>query len=390
MTPLPEFRDDRWAELANGVDMAAPLPRLCYAAVHVAMLDSYREVGHMPDSPGAAHEIAEHIDWESTMSLRTSIARTGMGIAEAMDTAQRFSLGWDAARDLIERTGKLGIRFCAGASTDHLERVETTTQLVDGVCSQIETIRSAGGVPVILPMPLLPSLGTDASGYVEVYGDIVRNSSDGPLIVHWLGPMFMPSLEGYFPGDSFEKVMQLDPQKLRAAKISMLDGALEVRLRRELLKNDQVMLTGDDFHFAGLIAGDGSVERTTTLGDRDVPLGDFSHALLGIFDAIAEPAALALRLLDRGDRTGYDEIMSRCEALGQCVFEEPTRFYKTGLAFLSWLNGHQPNAMLVNHEETCRDREHLLRVARLADEAGAITDPKTASKRVEGWISESE
>ncbi len=387
MTDAIEFRDDRWATYAESVDTSESLPRLCYAATHVVMRSSYSNVAHSLENPGDAREIAEHVDWETTMSVRESIGATGMGIAEAMDTAQRFSLGWEASRELIVRTGKLGLDggFCAGAGTDQLERAETTAHLVDGVCEQVEVIRSAGGIPVLLPMPLLPALGTDADGYVAVYGDIVRNVS-GPMFVHWLGPMFLPELEGYFPGDSFERVMRLDPEKVRGAKLSMLDHDLEVRLRRDLLERDQIMLTGDDFHFGALIAGDGPAERTTKVADRDVPLGDFSHALLGISDAVARPAALAMRLLAKGNRTAYDEIMSKCEALGQCVFEEPTRFYKTGLAFLSWLSGHQPNPMLVNHEETCRDREHHLRVARLASEAGAIAGAKTAPERFATWL----
>lgn len=387
MTERAPLRDDRWTHLEELVDHNKPLSRLCYAAAHVVMNDSYSGVGHSPDEPGSAQEIAEHVDWSSTMAVRSSIASSGMGIAEAMDTAQRFSLGWDSARELIERTGELGIDFCAGASTDHLTQVKTTTDLVDGVCQQIDIVRNAGGVPVILPMPLLPALATEADGYVAVYADIARNCSDGPLIVHWLGPMFLPSLEGYFPGDSFERVMRTDPSKFRAAKLSMLDATLEICLRRALLENDQVMLTGDDFHFGSLIAGDGPVERTTMIGDIEVPLGDFSHALLGIFDAVSAPASLAIRLLDKGDRESYNEIMGHCEALGQCVFEEPTKFYKTGLAFLSWLNGNQPNPMLVNHEETCRDKDYLLRIARLASDAGAIKDADTANARLEQWMS---
>jgi hypothetical protein len=352
------------------------------------MRAGYADIEHSEDAPGPAEEIAEHIDWDATDAVRRAIGTTGMGIAEAMDTAQRFSLGWTSARMLIERTGKIELPggFCAGASTDHREQVTTMSDLIDGTCEQIHVIRAAGGVPVILPMPLLPSLGTDADGYVAVYEQIARNCPEGPLLVHWLGPMFLPALEGYFPGDSFRRVMRSNPAVFRGAKLSMLDEALERELRAEFLQHDQVMLTGDDFHFGALIAGEGGVERTTMIGESEVPLGDFSHALLGIFDAIATPASLALRMLGGGNRAAYDTIMTRCEALGQCVFEEPTRFYKSGLAFLSWLNGQQDSPMLVNHEETRRDREHLLRVVHLANEAGAITNATTAQERLDGWL----
>jgi hypothetical protein len=170
----------------------------------------------------------------------------------------------------------------------------------------------------------------------------------------------------------------------------MLDHALEVRLRRDLLERDQIMLTGDDFHFGGLIAGETRMSTestvTTEFDGRTIELGDFSHALLGIFDAIASPAALALRRLAIDDREGFDEIMAPCELLGQKIFESPTRHYKTGLAFLSWLNGFQPNSILVNHEQHARDMGHLLEVVRLANDAGAITDAATAAARLHEWL----
>ncbi|MCP4836319.1 MAG: dihydrodipicolinate synthase family protein [Phycisphaera sp.] len=380
--------DDRWSDLREGVDPGSTLPRLCYAAAHVVMKPSYAGVEHSIDAPGTPDEIAEHLDWDATVAIRRGIGDTGMGIAEAMDTAQRFNLGWTAARRLIELTGSIGLEagFCAGASTDHLEKADTTSRLVDGVVEQIDVIRKAGGVPVILPMPRLCELGTDEDGYVEVYGDIARAAGDGPLIVHWLGPMFLPSLEGYFPGDSFLRIMRHDPDRYRAAKLSMLDHDLEVRLRRDLLERDQLMLTGDDFHFGALIAGAtegiAPVERTIEFDGRTVGLGDFSHALLGILDAIADPAALALRRLGLGDRAGYDRIMLPCERLGQEIFKEPTRFYKSGLAFLAWIDGRQDNPMLVNHEETKRTRDDVFEVLRLANEAGALRDPAVVSQRL--------
>jgi hypothetical protein len=201
--------------------------------------------------------------------------------------------------------------------------------------------------------------------------------------------MFLASLEGYFPGESFLRIMRNDPDRYRAAKLSMLDHELEVRLRRDLLQRDQIMLTGDDFHFGRLIAGEVEgimpEERMVEFDGRLVPIGDFSHALLGIFDAIAVPAALALRRLAAGDRTAYDAIMDPCERLGQRIFESPTHQYKVGLAFLAWLNGRQANPMLVNHLESARDAAHLEDVARLASESGAIEDAEVAATRLAAW-----
>jgi hypothetical protein len=386
-----EIDDDRWRGLRGDVGTDSPLPRLCYAAAHVVLDAAYADIDHSSHRPGGAAEIAAHLDWDATMAVRERIGATGMGIAEAMDTAQRFDLGWDAARELIERTGKLGLPggFCAGASTDHLEAAETTTRLVDGVVEQIGVIRDAGGVAVVLPMPRLCQLGLGEDEFVEVYSDIARAAGDGPLIVHWLGPMFLPTLEGYFPGDSFLRIMRGAPERYRAAKLSMLDHELEVRLRRDLLERDQIMLTGDDFHFGRLIAGEPQQPmpegRPVEFDGRTVPIGDFSHALLGIFDAIAAPAALALHRLARGDRAGYDAIMDPCERLGQRIFEAPTHQYKVGLAFLAWLNGRQPNPMLVNHLETARDATHLEAVVRLAAESGAIEDAELAATRLATW-----
>ena len=380
---LPE---DPWADLRVGIDDQSPLPRLCYAATRVVMSNDYAKIDHAPDRRGGGDEIAGNIDWDSTMNLRRRIAATGMGIAEAMDTAQRFDLGWPAARELIERTGGLDLPagFCAGASVDHLEKAETTVDLVDGVVEQIHVIREAGGVPVVLPMPRLCELGLDEDGFTAVYDDIARHAGDGPLIVHWLGPMFLPALEGYFPGDSFLRIMRANPERYRAAKLSMLDHDLEVRLRRDLLERDQIMMTGDDFHFGRLIAGEPGAEplRTVEFDGHEVPIGDFSHALLGIFDAIAVPAALALRRLAIGDRAAYDRIMVECERLGQAIFEAPTRHYKTGLAFLAWLDGRQSNPMLVNHEERSRPPERLLEYLAIAAAAGTLEDVAGVEQRL--------
>jgi hypothetical protein len=195
------------------------------------------------------------------------------------------------------------------------------------------------------------------------------------VIVHWLGPMFLPALEGYFPGDSFARVMALAPDVARACKLSLLDAALEARVRRELLPRDQFVLTGDDFHFAHLILGGDPagpppaapppVERWTEFAGRQVALGDFSHALLGALDAIAAPARRALDALERGDASGYLRIMDPCETLGRHLFAPPTSAYKAGLAYLAWLDGLQPDFVLPNRADLLRDRAHCLETARL-------------------------
>ncbi|MCA8953007.1 MAG: DUF993 family protein [Planctomycetes bacterium] len=365
--------------------MSAPAVRLCFAAAHVALRDDYRELGHSLERPGAAAEIGSHLDWDTTMSLRRRLDALGFGIAEAMDTAQRFFLGWDNARELIARTAALGLGngFCAGAGTDHLGAVAGPGDLVDGVVFQARFIQQHGGIPVLLPMPWLSQHRAEPDTYVEIYRDIVARL-DGPLFVHWLGPMFLPSLAGYFPGDSFRRVMALDRGKLRGCKLSLLDDALELAVRRELLPHDQLVLTGDDFHFGRLILGGDptaappaeppAIERWTRVGRHEVALGDFSHALLGVLDGIAVPAARALQLLAAGDAAGFLAIMAPCEALGQHVFCAPTQHYKAGLAWLAHRNGWQPNAMLVNREELARDAAHYARCEELARRCGALPE----------------
>lgn len=394
------LRDDVLEAHVAARDSLDPGPaiRLAFAATHVVMRESYRKLSHTLDAPGTAAEIADSIDWEATRALRVRLDSLGFGIAEAMDTAQRFFIGWETAKRLIEECGSLDLThgFIAGAGVDHLDSVTSTRELIDGVVFQIAAIQAAGGQAIILPMPYLTANGLDESEYVEVYGAIIRES-EGPLHVHWLGEMFLPALAGYFPGDSFRTVMALDPEKVRGAKLSLLDDALELELRRELRARDQILLTGDDFHFARLIRGGdpassepagAAIDDWTRIGSHHTALGDFSHALLGIFDGIAKPAGLALELLARGDGQRFLDLMLPCEELGRWLFREPTRHYKAGLAFLSWLNGFQDNFMLVNREERARDRDHYLRAARLASDAGVIENAELAADRLTRFLSE--
>ena len=381
--------DDRWRDHRTALRGDSLQTRLTYAAAHVVMRESYGEVAHSYDSPGRPEVIAEHVDWDSTLRHRRYLVKQGFGIGEAIDTAQRIEIGWESARRLIEGTANLNLPsgFVAGAWTDHTA-VNSPADLVDAVIFQAEFIQQAGGIPIILSMPWLSVNNCDARTYVDVYTNIIQ-SLDGPLFVHWLGEMFQPALAGYFPGDSFGQVMKIDPAKVRGAKLSLLDDALEKRLRLELLDRDQILLTGDDLHFAHLIAGDNkTVLRRTVIDGREVALGNFSHALLGIFDGIAVPAGLALRLLDQGETERYGEIMSACELLSRVVFEPPTSLYKVGLAFIAWLNGHQVNWMLANHLERQRSGEHLLRVVEAAAGAGALTNAPLAVDRLNSWMNQ--
>jgi len=371
---------------------AARTPRLCFAAVHVVLAMSYKMTGHSRERPGSPEEIAEHVDWQRTMDLRRWIDSCGLVVAEAMDTAQRFAIGWPVARRLIKECGALKLQhgFCAGAGADHVKQIKGIPDLVDGTVEQCAYVDAQGGIPVVLPMPWLVQNRCSERDYVEVYGAVFR-AVRGPVFVHWLGPMFAPALEGYFPGDSFRKVMALHPDKVRGCKLSLLDAAFEVKVRRELLARDQIVLTGDDCSFARLLYGGEDVgpvlatpepTRWTKIGRHDVALGDFSHALLGILDAIALPAGRALQSLAAGNGAVFLTVLRQCELLGQHVFAAPVQHYKAGLAFLAWLNGLQDDFTLVNREELLRDRGYYLRCADLAREASAVRDDQLFAQRL--------
>jgi hypothetical protein len=384
--------------LADGPDPAPA--RLAYAAAHVCYLDSYAQLGHSLEATGDPAAIAAHVDWPATADVRRHLDANGFGVAEAMDTAQRFEVGWEVAEQLIRATAELELEhgFVAGAGYDQVKVVPDSDALVEAVVSQARTIQRAGGDVVLLPMAWLTERGASEDAYVSVYVAIA-DALDGPLWVHWLGEAFSPALRGYFPGDSFARVMAHDPEKIRGAKLSLLDADVEVRIRRELLARGQLVLTGDDFHFEGLIRGaspwaaGGAITApvgTARVGLREVPVGDFSHALLGILDAVAEPAGLALRALGRDDAARYHALMAPCEKLSRWVFRHPTRHYKAGLAFLSYLAGRQPNALLANREDLAHDRRYFLRCARLASEAGCVPDAEEAARRLEAWVSSRE
>jgi hypothetical protein len=372
----------------DALGSAAPVRR-AFAAAHLVMT---REFAELPVERARAlrgRDLTPWIDWSSTAKLRRRFDELGLGVAEAMDTAQRFEVGWDVACELIERCGSLRLAngFVAGASADQLAAGASRAQLVDAIVEQARFIQRCGGEVMLLPQPSLVAERASEDDFVAFYRAIFERS-DGPLFVHWLGEMFHPGLRGYFPGRSFERVMALDPAKVRGAKLSLLDDALELRLRRELAERDQIVLTGDDFHFADLIAGGGAPARWTRIGERSVALGDFSHALLGAFDAVALPASLALRWLAHGRRERALALLRPCEQLSRAVFEPPTSRYKAGLAFLAWLSESQPTFALPARLDLERNLDHFVRLASLASSAGLLPDAALAADRLERFARE--
>jgi hypothetical protein len=362
--------------------------RRCYAASHIALLPGYAEVSHSLDSPGKPEDFVEWIDWDHCASYRRRLDDFGFGIAEAMDTAQRFELGWAGAKKLMEATSKLKLAngFIGAASADHADSISSKADLSRAIAEQIQFIQSVDGIPIVLPQPWLTKIGANEEDYARVYCDAI-DACDGPILLHWLSEEFHPGMRGYFPGESLRTILNHDPKKVRGMKVSMLDRELEETLRASIAPNDQVILTGDDYNFVPLIEGHSQESRALpSLGGRPLPGGEFSHALLGILNAIAVPASLALRHLSQGSVAAYRQIMEPCEALSREIFKAPVSHYKAGVAFLAWLNGHQPNAMLVNHEEAARSTDDYVRIAELASAAGAIEDAGAAAERLQGFL----
>ncbi|MEU5878869.1 dihydrodipicolinate synthase family protein [Spirillospora sp. NPDC047279] len=336
----------------------------------------------------AAHVVADPLsgtgalDWDATLAFRRHLWDHGLGVAEAMDTAQRgMGLDWDTTRELIRRSGAearaRGGRIVCGAGTDQLPPGPSTLDAVTAAYEeQLEVVAGAGAVPVIMASRQLAATARGAADYAKVYGRLL-GGLDRPALLHWLGPMFDPALAGYWGsgdlGIAAEHVLALIEEhapRVEGIKISLLDAGREIALRRRL--PDGVRLyTGDDFNYPELIRGD---------GDRH------SDALLGIFDPIAPAAAAALRSLDAGDLDAYDEILAPTVPLSRHLFAAPTYYYKTGVVFLAWLCGHQDAFRMVGGLESARPVPHLVRLFTLADAAGLLPDPELAASRMRAWL----
>jgi Protein of unknown function (DUF993) len=336
-----------------------PRSRVAFAAAHV--------VADPLGEPGA-------LDWEATLAFRRHLWAHGLGVAEAMDTAQRgMGLGWDVARELIARSASEAPEglLAAGAGTDDAQprRVADVRAAYEHQC---EVIEAAGAQVIVMASRALAALASSADDYREVYG-VVLSGLRRPAILHWLGDMFDPALRGYWGSDDLDEaadvvldVITANAEKVDGIKVSLLDDAREVALRRRL--PDGVRLyTGDDFNYPALIAGDAF---------------GYSDALLGVFDAIAPAAAAALHALDVGDREAYDELLAPTVPLARKLFEPPTFNYKTGIVFLAFLNGHQDHFRMVGGMESARSIVHLADLFVLADRAGLLRDPALAVARM--------
>lgn len=323
------------------------------------------------------------VDWDKTIAFREHIWDLGLGVAEAMDTAQRgMGLDWKTSLELIMRSvGAAKARNAlvfSGAGTDHLavEDAKSLDDVIRAYEEQIGAIEKVGGRIILMASRALAKLGRDADDYAEVYDRVLSQVREG-VIIHWLGDMFDPALTGYWGTADLDKAMDTavaiingNAAKVDGVKVSLLDKQREIDMRRRL-SNNVKMYTGDDFNYAELIAGDSQ---------------GFSHALLGIFDAIAPAASYALSRLAIGDETGFHDVLGPTVPLSRHIFKAPTRFYKTGVVFMAYLNGHQDHFSMIGGQESARSTVHLAELFRLADKAGLLADPELATRRMKAWL----
>ncbi|MGF1653950.1 MAG: dihydrodipicolinate synthase family protein [Actinomycetales bacterium] len=362
--PLREPRD--WPQHPGGFSS-----RVAFAAAHVVADPLGGNV------PGAAAAV----DWDATLGVRRWLFSHGLGVAEAMDTAQRnMGLDWPAVQELVRRSAaqarELGARIVAGAGTDHLAQARTLDDVVTAYRRQVEAVEDAGSQVVVMASRHLAALARGPDDYLAVY-DAVLSRVGGPVILHWLGEVFDPSLAGYWGSrdvtEATGTVLDLvrgHVRRIDGVKVSLLSAEHEVALRAALPAGVR-LYTGDDFHYPELILGDGARH---------------SDALLGAFAVVAPAAAAALAALDAGDHDAYDREMSPTVPLSRHVFEAPTSHYKVGIAFLSWLAGRQPGFTMLAGLQSARSVRHLCRAFELANAARLLPDPDLAARRMHAFL----
>ncbi|MEU8484308.1 dihydrodipicolinate synthase family protein [Streptomyces sp. NPDC048641] len=359
------------AEPASFTTGAPLVSRTVFSAAHV-VADPFADAG--PDVAA--------VDWDATLAFRRHLWAHGLGVAEAMDTAQRgMGLDWAGAAELIRRSTaearSVGGAVACGVGTDQLTGPATLAEVRAAYEEQLALVEGTGAQAILMASRALAAAASGPEDYLDVYGQLLRQAAE-PVILHWLGPMFDPALEGYWGSpdldaatETFLDVIAAHPDKVDGIKVSLLDARREVELRRRLPRGVRCY-TGDDFNYPELIAGDAQ---------------GFSHALLGIFDPLGPLAAEAVRVLDTGDTVKFRELLDPTVELSRHLFETPTRFYKTGVVLLAWLAGHQSHFSMVGGLQSARPLPHLARAYELADGLGLFPDPALAETRMKSLLS---
>jgi hypothetical protein len=349
---------------------ASEFPRIAYAAAHVVA------------DPLAGNDpwLTPAIDWDTTLKFRHRLWDLGLGVAEAMDTAQRgMGLSWTDAKELIRRAQaeartRTDSLIAYGAGTDHLMPGPDVSidDIIAAYEEQVGYVEAEGGRIILMASRALAAAAKSADDYARVYGRILGQVKQ-PVILHWLGEMFDPALAGYWGSadhdaamDTCLEVIAAHAEKVDGIKISLLSKEKEIAMRRRLPAEVR-MYTGDDFNYAELIGGDEA---------------GHSDALLGIFDAIAPVASAALSALGRGSENEFYELLEPTVPLSRHIFAAPTRFYKTGVVFLAYLNGLQDHFAMIGGQQSTRSLQHLSQLFRLADKARVLADPDLAVQRM--------
>jgi hypothetical protein len=343
--------------------------RIAFAAAHVVA------------DPVSAEEPSVHpaIDWKATLAFRQYLLDQGFAVAEAMDTAQRgMGLDWPNALELIRRSleaaGQRKRLIYSGCGTEQLSpgSAQSLDDVIRAYLHQLHAIQKLGGRIILMASRALARVAKSPKDYEFVYSRVLAEA-EHPVILHWLGEMFDPTLNGYWGSERFEEtaqtalaVIEANSSKVDGIKISLLDERKEIDLRRRLPASVK-MYTGDDFNYQDLIAGDDQ---------------GYSHALLGIFDPIAPAAALALGKLANGYVDAFKSILAPTVPLSRLIFRAPTQFYKTGVVFLAWLNGFQDHFVMIGGQQSMRPITYFAEAFRLADQAGLLRDPDLAVKRM--------
>jgi Protein of unknown function (DUF993) len=361
-TPIPHVKPTK------------PFNRIALAAAHIV-------VKPLSDANPSG---APDIDWGPTIAFRQHLLDLGLGVAEAMDTAQRgMGLTWEGAHELIKRSlaaaaGRKGAVIYCGVGTDHLNPNDARSldDVIKAYKHQLHAVQKLGGRVILMASRALVRVTKSPADYAKVYSSVLSDA-EHPVILHWLGDMFDPQLAGYWGGTEFRDTMETalgvieaSASKVEGIKISLLDAQKEIDMRRRLPKGVR-MYTGDDFNYPELIAGDAQ---------------GHSEALLGIFDAIAPAASAGLAALAAGDKTKYHALLDPTVPLSRLIFRAPTQYYKTGVVFLAWLNGHQEHFIMAGGQQAMRPITYFAEAFRLADQAGLLRDPDLAAKRMRSLL----
>lgn len=381
MSELKLPKDDRSIEVyrLSGTPVAVEkrsatdFNRVAFAAAHVVA------------DPLADNDpwLTPSIDWDATLRFRHRLWDLGLGVAEAMDTAQRgMGLAWPQAQELISRSLKEAASrkdalIACGVGTDHLNGSGyDLNQIVHSYLEQLDFVQGEGGRVILMASRALAAAARSPDDYLKTYARVLSRAEQ-KVVIHWLGEMFDPALEGYWGSgdhitamDTCLAMIEENADKIDGIKISLLSKEKEIAMRRRLPAGVR-MYTGDDFNYAELIAGD---EK------------GHSDALLGIFDAIAPAASKALASLKRGADNEFFDILEPTVALSRHIFKAPTRFYKTGVVFLAYLNGLQDHFTMVGGQESTRSTQHFAELFRLADKANVLAEPDLATHRMKAFL----